>query len=168
MPSENDDTIQVIDNIGTVVAAIKTIKFIENALRKDVHTFSDMKTLNTAYNILLGFKEKFRCNYKKYKKWLILQKVSDVQVSWPNSRREAEILCSEAKRDQLIDQCMNAPGTYNEIYAVASLIRRDILNKNRSKLTVSYDNYEIPTSIEQLLRWIMIGLKDTFGLNVKK
>ena len=63
---------------------------------------------------------------------------------------------------------MNAPDTYNEIYAVASLIRRDILNKNRSKLTVSYDNYEIPTSIEQLLRWIMIGLKDTFGMNAKK
>ena len=42
LPSENDDTIQVIDNIDTVIADIKTIKFIENALRKNVHTFSDM------------------------------------------------------------------------------------------------------------------------------
>ena len=67
-----------------------------------------------------------------------------------------------------MDQCMNAPDTYNEIYAAASLIRRDILNKNRSKLTVSYDNYEIPTSLEQLLRLIIIGLKDTVDLNAKK
>ena len=89
-------------------------------------------------------------------------------VSWPNSRREAEILSSEAKCDQVIDQCMNAPDTCNEIYAAVSLIRRDILNKNRSKLKVSYDNYEIPTSFEQLLRWIIIGLKDTVDLSAKK
>ena len=63
---------------------------------------------------------------------------------------------------------MNAPDTYNEIYAAASLIRLDILNKNRSKLTVSYDSYEIPTSLEQILRWIIIGLKDTVNLNAKK
>ena len=66
LPSENDDTIQVIDNIGTIIADIKTIHFIENTLKKDVHTFSDMKIFKYRINILSGFEEKFHCNYKKY------------------------------------------------------------------------------------------------------
>ena len=39
---------------------------------------------------------------------------------------------------------MKASDTYNEIFAAASLIRRDILNKNRWKFTGSYDDYQIP------------------------
>ena len=144
--SENDDTVQVIDNIDRVTADIEIINIVENALRKDVDTFLDMKTLNTVYNDLLGNEEKFHCNYKKYIKLLILQKVSDVQFSRPKSK----ITCSKAKRDQAIDQYMNAPDTYSEIFAAASLIRRDILNKYRWKFTGSFDDNEIPTSLEQL------------------
>ena len=62
--SENDDTVQVIDNIDRVTADIEIINIVENALRKDVDTFLDMKTLNTVYNDLLGNEEKFHCNYK--------------------------------------------------------------------------------------------------------
>ena len=177
-------------------------------MRKDVDTFLDMKTLNTAYNNLLRNEGKFHCIYKKHIKSLILQKVSDVQFSQPKSRKDAEIIYSETKRDQAIDQCMNAyrsatllkkrlwhrcfpvnfmkfrrtpfyiehlwwlllnaPDTYNEIFAAASLIRSDILNKNRWKFTGSYDDYEIPTSLEQLLKWIIIVLKDTVDLNAEK
>ena len=57
--SENDDTIQVIDNIDRAIADIEIINIVENALRKDVDTFFDMKTLNTRYNNLLGNEEKF-------------------------------------------------------------------------------------------------------------
>ena len=60
---------------------------------------------------------------------------------------------------------MNA---YNETFAAALLIRRDVLNKNRWKFTGSYDDDKIPTSIEQLLKWIIIGLKDNVNLNAKK
>ena len=116
-----------------------------------------MKTLNTAYNNLLRNEEKFHCNYKKYIISLILQKVNDVQFS-----------CSEVTRDQAIDQCMNAPDTYNKIFAAASLISRDILNKNRWKFTGSDDDYETPTSLEQLLKWTIIGLKGIVDLNAKK
>ena len=118
-----------------------------------------MKTLNTTYNNLLGNEEKFYCNYEKYIKSLIIQKVSDVQFSRPKSGREAEIICSEAKRDQVIDQHMNAPDAYNEIFAAASSVRRDVLNKSRWKFRGSYDDYEILTSLEQLLKWVIIGLK---------
>ena len=62
---------------------------------------------------------------------------------------------------------MNAPDAYNKIFAAASLIGRDILNKNRWKFTASCDD-EIPTSLEQLLKWIIISLKDTVDLNAKK
>ena len=62
---------------------------------------------------------------------------------------------------------MNAPDIY-KTFAAASLIRQDILNKNGWKLPRSYDNDEIPTSLEQLLKWIIIGLKDTVDLNAKK
>ena len=57
-----------------------------------------MKTLNTMYSNLLGNEEKFHCNYKKYIKSLILQKVS--KFSRPKPRRDAETMYSEAKRDQ--------------------------------------------------------------------
>ena len=127
-----------------------------------------MKTLNIAYNNLLGNQEKFHHIYKKYIKSLILQKVSDTQFSQPKSRREVEMICSVGKRDQAIDQYMNAPDTYNEIFAAASLIRRDILNKNRWKFTRSYHDYEIPTLLEQLLKRIIIGLKNTVDLKAKK
>ena len=60
---------------------------------------------------------------------------------------------------------MNA---YNETFAAALLIRRDVLNKNRWKFTGSYDDDKIPTSLEQLLKWIIIGLKDNVNLNAKK
>ena len=166
--SENDDTIQVIGNIDRVIADTEIMNIIENTLRKDVDTFLDMKTLNTVYNNLLGNEEKFHCNYKKCIKSLILQKVNDVQFSRPKSRREAEIICSEAKRDQAIDKYMKAPDAYNEIFAAGSLIRRDILNKNKWKFTGSYDYYEIPTSLEILLKWTITGLKDTVDLNAKK
>lgn len=63
---------------------------------------------------------------------------------------------------------MNAPDIYNEIFATASLLRRDIFNKNRWKFTGSYDDDEIPNSLEQLVKWILIGLKDTVDLNAKK
>ena len=127
-----------------------------------------MITLNTVYNNLLGNEEKFHCNHEKYIKSLILQKLSDVQFSRPKSRRQAEIIFSEAKRDQAIDQYINATDTYNEIFAAASLARRDILNRKRKKFKGSYGDYKIPTSLEQLLKWIIIGLKDTVNLNAKK
>ena len=63
---------------------------------------------------------------------------------------------------------MNALDTYNKIFAAASLVRCDILNKNRWKFTGSYDDYKIPTSLEQLLKWVIIGLKNTVDLNTKK
>ena len=47
---------------------------------------------------------------------------------------------------------MNEPDTYNETFAAASLIRRDILGKNRWKFTRSYNDDKIPTSLEQLLK----------------
>ena len=63
---------------------------------------------------------------------------------------------------------MNAPDTYNDSFAAASLIRRDILDKNRWKFTGNYNDDEVPTSLEQLLKWIIIGLKDTVDLKAKK
>ena len=51
--------------------------------------------------------------YKKYIKSLILEKVSDVQFSRPNSCRKAEIICSEAICEEAIDQCMNASYAHN-------------------------------------------------------
>ena len=62
--SENDDTMQVINNIDRVIADIEIINIVENALRKDVETFLDTKTLNTAYNNSLGNEEKFHCDCK--------------------------------------------------------------------------------------------------------
>ena len=73
--SENDDTIQVIDNIDRVIADIEIINIVENALWKDVDFFLDMKTLNTVCINLSGMKENYKhYNYKKYIKSLILQK----------------------------------------------------------------------------------------------
>ena len=128
---------QVIDNMDRVIADIEIINIVENALRKDVDTFLDMKNLNTVYSNLLGNEEKFHCNYKKQIKSWVLQKVSDVQFSQPKSCREAEIICSEAKHDQVINQYKNASDTYNKSLVAASLIRHDILNKNRWKFAVS-------------------------------
>ena len=55
---------QVISNIDRVIADTEIINIVENALRKDAETFLDTKTLNTAYNNLLGNEEKFHCNCK--------------------------------------------------------------------------------------------------------
>ena len=68
--TENDDTIQV--TIDRLIADFEIINIAENALRKDVYTFLDMKTLNKAYNNLLGNEKKNHCNYKKYIKSIIL------------------------------------------------------------------------------------------------
>ena len=62
--SENDDTIQVINNIDSVKADTEIINIVENALRKDFDTFLDMKTLNTAYNNLLRMKKIFTVTMK--------------------------------------------------------------------------------------------------------
>ena len=62
--SENDDTIQVINNIDRVKADTEIINIVENALRKDFDTFLDMKTLNTAYNNLLRMKKIFTVTMK--------------------------------------------------------------------------------------------------------
>ena len=113
-------------------------------------------------------KKKFHCNNKKYIKSVILQKESDVQLSRTKSRRDAEIIYLEAKRDQSIDQHMNEPDTYNETFAAASLIRCDILGKNRWKFTRSYNDDKIPNSLEQLLKQTIIGLKETVDVNAKK
>ena len=56
---------------------------------------------------------------------------------------------------------------YNKILAATSLISRDILSRSRQKFTRSYDD-EIPTSLEQLLKWMIIGPKDTVDLKAKK
>ena len=50
--------------LDRVIADIEIINIVENALRKDAETFLDTKTLNTAYNNLLGNEEKFHCNCK--------------------------------------------------------------------------------------------------------
>ena len=62
--SENDDTIQVINNADSVKADTEIINIVENALRKDFDTFLDMKTLNTAYNNLLRMKKIFTVTMK--------------------------------------------------------------------------------------------------------
>ena len=48
---------------------------------------------------------------------------------------------------QVIDQYINAPDTYNKIFAAASSTINDILNKSRWKFT-SHDGYKTPTSLE--------------------
>ena len=63
---------------------------------------------------------------------------------------------------------MNAPDTYKELFATESLILRDIRNKIRRKFTESYDVDKIPTSLEQLLKQIIIDLIDAVDLNAKK
>ena len=62
--SENDDTIQVIDVIGRVIADTEIINIVENTLTKDADTFLGMKTLNRAYNNLLGMKKNFNITLK--------------------------------------------------------------------------------------------------------
>ena len=114
--------------------------------------FIDMNQVNITYNNLLGKSIETQVNYKRYSKNLLKENFRDI-FSRPKSRRQSQVLCSNSSHDD-----------YNLIFKTASMIRKDILDKEKWVFKGDFNEYELPKSLKSLLQSIIIGPKSNIDL----
>ena len=74
------------------------------------------------------------------------------------------MLCSNSSHVEAIDAYRNTLDDYNLIFKTASMIRKDILDKEKWVFKGDFNEYELPKSLKSLLQWIIIGPKSNIDL----
>ena len=62
----------------------------------------------------------------------------------------------------------NSPDDYKFIFQAASLVCKDTLQCRDWRFSGDYPGYDIPTSLQTLLRWIIVGSKTNIDTKLKK
>ena len=139
-----------MNDIDSVLADIEIINVVRNALFQSKDNFIDMNQVNITYNNLLGNSIETQVNYKRYSKNLLKENIRDFIFSRPKSRRQSEVLCSNSSHVEATDAYHNTPDDSNLIFKTASMIRKDILDKEKW-VFIDFNEYELPKSLKSLL-----------------
>ena len=152
---------QEINDPEKILADIEIINIVNCMVRGN--EFLDMNIVNMTYNNLLGSTES-HINYKRYLKGLLQENVQDISFSRSKSRRDPEVICSNASKDRAVDSFRCIPDEYNQLFEAAKTVRDDILKSPKWTFTGDYTGFEAPTSLTALLKWIIIGPKVEAGM----
>ena len=156
---------QEINDPEKILADIEIINIVNCMVRGN--EFLDMNIVNMTYNNLLGSTES-HINYKRYLKGLLQENVQDISFSRSKSRRDPEVICSNASKDRAVDSFRCIPDEYNQLFEAAKTVRDDILKSPKWTFTGDYTGFEAPTSLTALLKWIIIGPKVGIDLCPKR
>ena len=160
------DEILQLDNLDRVIADIEIINLIKNNSSGNDGDIMNMNNINKTYNNLLGNQQRF--NYKRYLKALLKDNIPGLVFSRPPCRRSSEIPCCSSLQGKVVDALNNSPDDYKFIFQAASLVRKDVLQLRDWRFSGDYSGFDIPNSLQTLLRWIIVGPKTSIDTNLKK
>ena len=135
----------------------------------------DMNLLNERYKVLLSElmegKETIKENYKPYIKQLIGENISNAEFIKSPRRNEPERVCNKETSECSIDVAIkqNTQENLTDIFAVSSMIRKELLSHDKWNFKGSFDNFTLPSYLSLLLKWILVGPnKEISGESRKK
>lgn len=164
---KSEPRIQIFDETERVVADIEIIELVRTNCNQS--TIMNMIDINRTYNNLLGKYNEGEVNYKRYLKQLLEDNIPGITFSRPPDRRQSEQFYSMNSQAKAVDDAMrNRSDEFSSIYEAAKVIRNDILKHRNWNFDGDFSNFEIPSSLSVLLKWIVIGPQTEIGSNLKK
>ena len=160
------DEIPELDNLDHVIADIEIIDLVKNNSSGDDGDMMNINNINKTYNNLLGNEQGFNC--KRYLKTFLKDNIPGLVFSRPPCRRSSEIPCCSSLQGKAVDALNNSPDDYKFIFQAASLVRKDVLQRRDWSFSGDYSGFDIPNSLQTLLRWIIVGPKTSIDTKLKK
>ena len=156
--------IKEIEDVNRVIADVEIIEIVRQNFTGD--GILDMNNLNKTYNNLLGNDNEV--NYKRYLKRLFNETIPGVVFSRPPARRLSEQLYSAGCQAKAIETYKNNSDDYTTIFEAAKIIRNELLKHRNWKFDGDFSGFDLPVSLSSLLRWIIVGPKNTVDTILKK
>ena len=154
--------LQELDDHKQVPCDIELISFIKDQLSNPAGLIMDMNTLNESYKKKLKEFEVEECkiknNKKPYIKQFINENIRSSEIVKSPRRNEPRHVCSKQTNEYSIDTVLqDTQETLSDIFIVASLIRKEILEHSKWELTGTFDNFQLPQHLSLLIKWILIS-----------
>ena len=136
---------QELENVHRIFADIEIQNIVKNMLKESTESVTDMKSLNTKYNNLLGTNE---VNYKRYLKQRLLENVPGVQFVRPPTRNQSERVCSSRSQSSTVEKNFRSSyDDYQSIFQAARKIKKEIKAQGKWQFEESFDGFSIPKSL---------------------
>ena len=153
--------VQEIQDPDRILADIEIIDTVNYILETSKNTVLNMNDINTTYNNLMGNSDTNHVNYKRYLKQLLTENISNIVFSRPPLRTEAERVCSAETQGKAIHHVKNCADDISAVFECAKIIRNKLLQQNQWKFKGSYGGFTVPKLLQTLLKWIIIGPKQS-------
>ena len=167
-------SVQETNDFQRVVCDIEFINLIKYELQNPTGIVIDMNLLNKRYKELLDElmvqKENIKDNYKPYIKQLIVENVSNAEFIKAPRRNEPERVCSKETSESSIDAAIkqNTQENLTDIFAVSSVIRKELLSHDKWNFQGSFDDFTLPSYLPILLKWILVGPRKEISCEGRK
>ena len=82
-----------------------------------------------------------------------------INFTRPSACSESECIISLVSQGEAIENYQNAPDNFNAIFETAKIVWKDIVDRNNLNFNRYLDGFDLPRSLESLLRRIIEGPK---------
>ena len=164
---DKDNDIEQTEDLTRILADIEIINMVKNISKENPEEFMTMSEINEEYNRLMNNEN--LVNYKSYIKQLLLDNVDSISFNRPKVRNAPERVFSKQTLSGVIAKQLNTKkDDYYSIFESAKLIRNEILKATDWKFTGNFEGFEIPKSLQCLIKWIIVGATDSKHRNFDK
>ena len=102
-------------------------------------------------------------------KALLEDNIPGFTFSRPPNRRQSEQNCLTNLQAKAVDEAMsNRSDDSPSIYQAAKVIRNELLKHRSWKFDGDFSDFEIPSSLKVMLKWVIIGPQTEIDSNLKK
>ena len=164
---DKDNDIEQTEDRTRILADIEIINMVKNISKENPKEFMTMTEINEEYNTLMN--NEHLVNYKSYIKQLLLDNIDSISFNRPKVQNAPERVFSKQTLSGVIDKQLNTKkdDSYS-IFESAKLIRNEILKATNWKFAGNFEGFEIPKSLQCLIKWIIIGATDPKHCNFDK
>ena len=164
---DKDNDIQQMEDLTRIPADIDINNMLKNISKENPEEFMAMSEINEEYNRLMNNQN--LVNYKSYIKQLLLDSVDSISFNRPKVWNAPERVFSKQTLSGVIDKQLNTKkDDYYSIFESAKLIRNEISKATDWKFTGNFKGFEIPQSLQWLIKWIIVGAADPKHRNFDK
>ena len=163
---DKDNDIEQTGDLTRILADIDIINMVKNISKENPEELMTMNEINGEYNRLINNEN--LVNYKSYIKQLLLDNVDSISFNRPKVQNVPERVFSKQTLSGVIDKQLNIKKDYYSIFEKAKLIRNEVLKATDWKFTGNFEGFEIPKSLQRLIKWIIVGATDPKHRNFDK
>ena len=153
---------QEIDAKPNVIADIEIINILQTELSDPSHKIITTNQVESRYRHLFA---KHGKSYKKYLKNLVEENFKNVTFQKPPRANEPDRFCSNEAGSHALDVALKQceAETFYDIFRVAKLIRAEIEQHTRWQFSGTFDDFNPPVYVSNLMRWILLGPNQNFS-----